>query len=412
MRAPAHPLPFACMLAVAAGGAVAQTQPATVAGRRSAGVDPWTKGELGALARAGYVSLGPFVFGHAHTSYDVEQLLGDEPLAWIETAHFRIGCSVSPLELRGDRDWVARTKKDLAELARRVPAVRADARELDAWLRAHLIALRCEAIYAEVRDALGKTDAAFPAKPGHDPGDAATFLGNGPFLGMPEKFAVLIVRKGSSLARYTRRYMGGRETTEPMRHYEHGGAMVLALAEESTDGLLRDDFALHTQLVYNLAFQLYNGYRGYGHELPVWLSLGLAHTHSRRVCPRYTAYERRVGQERESTPFWKWNERAVGLARNGVFEPLAALTARTDAAELGVEQHIQAWSVVDWMQRVHPAELRAFVHELKAPFHRQQRAPSAEELRARASASLQLAFGSDVAALEAAWRTQLLRGRK
>jgi hypothetical protein len=403
------------IVAVAAGLSLAAFAPAQrpPSPSQRAPVDPWTKGDAAALARAGYVSMGPFGFACRHTTADVEQLLGDEKIAWIETAHFRIGCALSPLELRGDRDWIARTKKDLAQLAKRIPSIKTDARELDPWLRTHLVALRCEALYAEIRDALGVADGVFPAAaPGHDPREPDKFYGNGPHLGMPQKFAVLVVKKTSSLSRYTRRYMGGRETTEPMRHYEEGAAMVVALAEESTDGLLRDDFALHTQLVYNLAFQLYGGYRGYAHELPVWLALGLAHAHSRRVCPRFTAYERKAGGEREQTAFWKWDERAVGLARNGALEPLGELMARTDPTKVPVEQHIQSWAIVDWLQRTQAPALRTFLHELKAPFHEQRRPPRPEELRERETACLQRAFGKDAAALDAAWRAALLRGRK
>ncbi|MFY9344435.1 MAG: hypothetical protein WAT39_18220 [Planctomycetota bacterium] len=379
---------------------------------RSAGPDPYTRGDAALVRRAGYASLGPFPFGCQHGTGDIERLLGDEPIAWLETAHFRIGCALAPLELRGERDWVEGTRKELAELKRRLPAVKADTRDLEPWLRTHLVALRCEAIYAEVSRHLGVTDATFPPAPGHDPREPAKYFGLGPHLGMPEKFAVLVVGKGSSLARYAKQYMGGRETTEPIRHYEQGSAMVFAIAEDSTDGLMRNDHALHSQLAYNLAFQLYNGYRGYAHELPAWLSLGLAHWHARRISPRFPAYERRLGGEREASDFWKWNERSAGLLRTGAFEALLALLERQDATAFGMEQHLQAWSFVDWAMTQRPKALATFVHEYKAPFHGGRRKPLPADFDERAAASWRLAFGADVGAVEAQWRAHVLRGKK
>ena len=73
--------------------------------RKQAGPDPYTGGDRALLERLGYVSLGPFELGTGHDSTSVEELLGTEPLAWIETAHFRLGCSLSPLLLRGQQDW-------------------------------------------------------------------------------------------------------------------------------------------------------------------------------------------------------------------------------------------------------------------------------------------------------------------
>ena len=400
------------LLCAAVGGLSTACAVAQQGVRRTAGLDPFTKGQPAALQKAGYTSLGPFPFGHGHGSADIEALLGDEAIAWIETAHFRIGCAVAPLALRGAREWTDRTRKELAELKRRLPAVDAATRDLDPGLRAHLVALRCEALYAEVKANLGVADAAFPAEPGGDPKDPVKFMGRGPHLGMAQKFGVLIVRKGSSLSRYTRRYMGGRESGEPMRHYDEGAAMTFAVAEESTDGLLRDDLAMHTQLAYNLAFQLYSGYRHYGHDLPPWLSLGLAHWHARRISPRFSAYERQVGAEREVRDFWKWDERVVGLLRNDALEPLATLLARDEPTAFGMEQHIQAWAFVDWLMRSRKDALRVFLHEFKAPFHQLRRLPSKTELEERGEACLRRAFGADAASLEAAFRTEMLRGRK
>ncbi|MCA8950057.1 MAG: hypothetical protein KDE27_11190 [Planctomycetes bacterium] len=367
-------------------------------------VDPYTGGEAEALKRAGYVSLGPFPFGPNHTTAGVEGLLGDEPLHWIETAHFRLGCAVSEVALRGaDSAWIKQVKGELQRLRERLPTVKRSPRTLDPWLRTHLIAQRLEECYAEIQRDLGVDDGGFPTEP-MDPGDEKAYLGVGPYLGMAQKYSVLVLQRGASLARYTRAYAGG-ETIEPFRFHATGyGGLFFVVCEESSNGLMKNDHALHTQLVYNVVVNLINGYRYYAHDMPPWLLFGLAHYYSRQVSPRYPAYERKIEGEPEDSPFWKWDERARGLLKYEAFEPLATLMARGEIGEFGMEEHIEAWFLVDYLMSTRRAATMQLVHELKAPFHNQYKLPTTVELEARQTAAIERLFGIDIEGLEAEWR--------
>lgn len=379
--------------------------PAVAVGTVRAEADPYTGGDPGALGKAGYVSLGPFDFGDGHTSKDVELLLGSEPLRWIETAHFHIGCALSPLPFRGmNAQWAKRLRGELKRLQEKLPGVRPDAKELDPWVRTHLIAMRAEEYYASFLADLGISDSVFPDERGDDPeGPPADFHGLGPYLGMPGKFAILIVQRTSSLARYTKAYQG-EETIDPLRvHYSGTGVLAYAIAEETNKGLMKDDEALQTHLVYNLTINFLNGYRSYSHELPPWLLIGLAHWQSRRICPRYPAYERKIKDERLDSPFWQWDVRAQGLMQFGAFEPLANLLAREDATDFGMEQHIQAWFFVDFLMRTRKAATMRFLHGLKEPFHQRRKLPTWDEIRERQDQLLVANFGMNAAALEATW---------
>jgi hypothetical protein len=206
--------------------------------------------------------------------------------------------------------------------------------------------------------------------------------------------------------------MGGRETMEPYRYCPGGGPHVFAIAEESAEGRMRHDFALHSQLAYNVTWMLYDGYRGNAIELPAWLLLGLCHAQARRISPRFAAYEQRIGGEGETSDFWKWGERACGLAKNGAFESLPELMARSDATAFGMEQHIEAWSFVDWALQHRRQELMGFVHHFRDPSQSAWKAGRANGREGRTVACWSKAFGRGVAAVEAEWRTVLLRGRK
>lgn len=367
--------------------------------------DPYTKGEAAALKKAGYVSFGPFPFGERHTSKQVEALLGDEPLIWVETAHFRLGCAVSPLGARrGDADWIKTLKAELKRLKLKMEGIKSAQRTLDPWLRTHLIAQRLEDIYAMIQRDLGVTDADFPQQPMDPTGPPDKYQGQGPYLGQISKYPVLILRRGASNARYTRAY-GDRETTDPLRlFFQNHGTLGLCLSEETNQGLLRNDHALHAHLVYNVAINLLNGYRAYGHELPPWIVFGLAHRYSRQISPRYPAYDRKQDTRKEDSPFWQWGDRAAGLMKFGAFESLEDLMRREDVTAFDQEQHIQSWYLVDWLMTEHQPQLMSFLRRMKDPFHQRKKVPAQSEVTERQWQAWQDAFGCDLATTEAEWR--------
>ena len=139
----------------------------------------------------------------------------------------------------------------------------------------------------------------------------------------------------------------------------------------------------------------------------------MAHWHARRVCPRFPAYERALGDsDHEERDFWRWDERAPGLLRNRAFEPIETLMARADVHAFDLEQHIESWAFVDFLMTTQKSAAMQFLHDLKTPFHQLRQEPSQAELLERARTCLAASFRLDPAGLEAAWRTHLLRGRK
>lgn len=377
--------------------------------------DPYTQGDAAALKKAGYASLGPFPFGTGHTSETVAELLGTEPLLWIETAHFRLGCALSALSLKNEEpwrdEWVSRLKGELKRLAARLPRVKTDTKELDPWLRAHLMAQRLEDLYAEALANLGLPENQFPTA-ADDPGDAEHFRGLGPHFGMPQKFTILLVKKASSHARYTRAFQQ-REIADPIRYHDGAfGCMYWGASEETADGLFRQDFPLHAHLAFNVAHNLYTCYRGYGHDLPPWFVTGLAHWHARRISPRFPTYDRKDDRDKDQrSAFWEWDKRVPGLLKNGSFEPVEKLLDRTNAGAFGIEQHIQSWALVDFLMAEHKAEAMRFLHSLKDPFHARRQAPTEVELKVRQTDALRANLGWTAADFEQAWRTAVLGGK-
>jgi hypothetical protein len=386
--------------------------PLPYSARAQVPVDPYTQGDRAAMKKAGYESFGPFPFGTGHTSADVVALLGTEPLIWIETEHFRIGCALSPLALKNDEpwrdDWVTRLRQELKRLAARLPRVKTDVKELDPWLRAHLVAQRAEELYADVLANFGIKEFSFPTAP-DDPDNPEEFRGLGRHLGMREKFTILLLRKSASHARYTRAYQG-HEMADPIRYHDGAfGCLYWGGSEETSNGLFAQDYPLQAHMTFNLASNLYSGYRSYSHELPTWLVTGLAHWHARRVTPRFPSYDRKDDNDKDPrSAFWEWNLRVRGLLKNGAFEPVGTLLDRTNSGAFGIEQHIQSWALVDFLMSEQKTAAMQFVHALKEPMFGRRRVPTELELRERQLDCLKTCLGWTPEQFEEAWRGSVL----
>lgn len=390
---------------------VALTLPA-LGQRVKAGPDPYTKNQPDLLAKAGYENLGPFAFGTGQTSGGIEELLGTEPLMWVETKHFRIGCSLPSMKVKGRepwrRDWQKQIAAEIKELRTVMPGIKKKPKQLDPWLRTHLYALRLEKIYRDVSGVLGVDDSWFPTRR-REAISPKEYRGKGPFFGMTEKFTVLILRTGASHARYTRAYHG-LEMAEPIRiHDAKHGSLYWGCSAENANGLFHIDHALHANLAFNIAHNLYSSFRGFGHDMPAWVVTGLGHWHARRVTPRFPTYDRKDERDREErSAFWEWDTRVHGLVKNKVFEAVAPFIDRLDAGKFGVEQHMQSWALVDFLLVHKKPQMCTFLHTMKDPFHGRRRMPTEEELLVRQREALIQAFDCDVSAIEVAWRSAVL----
>ncbi len=365
------------------------------------GADPYTGADEQAMAGAGYVSFGPFPFGTNHDSEDVQELLPDEPLRWLETAHFRIGCALPASEVGKDKVWATQLRGQLQQLSRTVPGVDLKVTQLDPWLRVHLIAALAEGLYAEVSRELDRSDADFPAAPGHEAGLGEQFLGLGPFLGLPHKFTILIVQRPASLAKYTAAHHSWA-TTVPTRHHDHrfGNAFFGVAA----NGALAGDEALQTHVAFHVAHNLYTSYRSYGHNLPAWLVNGLAHRQSRKVSTRVPVYDLREGPGSSERDFLTWSRRWTTMLKRNEFEPLPTFVRRMDIDGFSMDDHLQCWALVDFLMAARRDETRQFVERMKDPFHERLRFPTDDELFTRQEVAMRTAFGTDAAGLEVAWR--------
>jgi hypothetical protein len=371
------------------------------------GADPYTGGTRAGLAAAGYANLGPFRIGGYHGSADVDRLLLPTPVRWIETAHFKIGTTLGEYRVPQDREQRRKLEAELEVLGARLPAVDPKARVLDPWLRAHLIAQRCEEVYADFQRRLRVTDLDFPQRP-QDARRGTVFMGLGPYLGQQQKYAVLVFDQAHEVAAYSRAYLG-EELRWPQRHNLGLGRSLLFVTSPELGGWLGDDTAMHVHLCYDVVHLLVDGYRGFGHETPVWFKTGLAQWYARRIDPRYPNFDRPPEGPPKGSMLWNWEPIVARLCRDGRARPMAEMAAFRDYRDFAFEDYVLAWSRVAFLvERFGDRGLRDFLFHLKEPPGPGPGTPDWDLVLATQETARTAAFGfADWESLDRAWQASI-----
>ncbi len=366
-------------------------------------VDPYTRNTKEALEKAGYVSFGPFRFGDDHTTEQIETVLGGVPLIWVETAHFKIGSGLPECAAGEDSNERERLRDELERLAQRVPNVKVKAKKLDPWLRLHLFAARLEQTYADFQQLFGVKDGDFPTVPATPEERLAPgYMGDGPYLGMPSKFTVLLFDKESSLARYASVYLNMKVEAALRWFFPRTGSMLYLAAAELLEGDYANDTAFTCQAIGGVVQNLANGFRNYGHTLPLFWSEGLAHWFSRRFDARYHFFQGDAGTGRVKDG-GKWESSVRARVERDVFPPTAEMLGWQDPLALEWADHLILWSRVDYLMAREDGAAARFQRLLKTPLVESGGRPREELLRERTEQAFREATGQTPEDFDAAW---------
>ncbi len=348
-------------------------------------VDPYTQADPARMQRLGYARFAPFPFGDGHGTKAIDAVLGT-PVLWVETAHFRIGSTLPEYKLGGNADERKRVKADLARLSKRLGDIPARAKTLDPWLRLHLYAQRLEELYAEAADLLG-----------------APSNVDGPYLGMREKYGVLLFRKASGFGRYAGHFLKRDEASALRAHYAEFDSMVYAVHAEALEGDFATDLALLTVVTYGVVQNLVDGYRGFRHVMPLWWQAGVAQSFARRIDPRCNVNGDNAAGRAARNKAWDWAPRVRGRVRNGAVPTWEAMLSWSAESQLPVAHHMVLWSRADYLLRERPEAVSAFQRALtEPPLGSWQRPPDDVFVSGQAAALVQ-ATGLSLAELDAAW---------
>ncbi|GAB4138337.1 MAG: hypothetical protein Fur0037_04000 [Planctomycetota bacterium] len=397
----------ACLLCAFALGALAAALPSQDELPRWK-IDPYTKNRPEAMAKAGYVSFGPFSFGNLGPdpieNTKIEEHLSYARILWLETKHFRLGINLPQWSIPEDREVKAKIRAELTRLAEKLPNVNPKTRKLDPWLRAHLFAQRCEDIYAEFCALAGVKDGDFPASPDQviiDP--KATYMGYGPYLGMKEKYLLLLFEKEGTFKDYMRNYIGRDSRYGQRWHFKDVGTLIYTVSTESNDGRLRHDTALHCDVAFNISQNLLDGFRHYSYELPVWIKEGLGHWFNRRVDPKWNSFDQNEGSPADMKNLWRWEPYCRGmLSGSSKFAPFSEVYAWRDFGQITFNDHVAIWSRIDFLMSKGPERWRKFLFAVKGRVDAQW-LPDQRDLVGATRQALQDAYGISVLQFDEQW---------
>jgi len=366
-------------------------------------VDPYTKGKREALDKAGYFSLGPFPLADGNLTTDVEEALGGVRVLWVETAHFKLGSLLHTYRRGTDDQEEKRLSDELRRLAKKVPRIQANAREIDPWARLHLYAQRLEEQHAEFLALAGVTDADFTGKPAAG-ADAAVSMGPGKYLGSEMKLSVLLAEKPTQVDRFARRWIQTGESSW-YRAMLPGGSWFFGVSAQ----VVRDmgtplDSALHALVATGVSYSMTSAFRGTLHQRPVWFTHGLALHQGRKIEPRWCMYVVRdsAGPEDET---WMWEQRLGGLVANDFVPSWDEMLGWPDSSKLEPRHHMAAWSRVAWLAESDRPGFQKLLRSLCQPPEAPGKDPAAPGFPAEIQQKrLLAALGRTPAELDEAWR--------
>lgn len=357
--------------------------------------DPFTDGDEARMRAAGIIRYAPFPWADHITTADIERVLGEGRVRWLETAHFRIGLNLKTALLPVEQLERRQVADELALLQRKLPRVVDKPKKLDPWLLLHLFAQRAESAYAEFQQVVGVTDATFPG------GKESP---NGKYLGLPDKFLLLLFQKRSDLARYTERFTTQKSDTSLRYYHPVTQQFLFAVAMDSLEE--GDAQGLHSNVLYSLFHNFLGAFYGYNSALPPWLAEGLAHYYSRRVRTNFINCVTKASESVNNSDKHEWAKKIrLRAQHDGATIPFEQMLAWVPAEDLGYQGHIQSWSRVDYLLSMGPEKLGLLVTKLKtAPVPQDGSGiePSlAKQLQIKALADL---WHLDPAQFDASWR--------
>jgi hypothetical protein len=370
-------------------------------------IDPYTKNDPQAMAKAGYVGYGPFVFGNVADkivqSSEIDARLEFTKILWVETKHFRIGLNLPEWTVPMDPETRGKIRGELEEMAKVLPGVNAKARTLDPWLRLHLTAWRLEKLYADTSALFGVKDEDFPTDPTkviRQPG--ARYMGYGPYLGMKDKYLVFVTEKAAPFQEYMKAYVL-RDSALPQRwHYKETGSLLIGFCTESDKFPLKHDTAMHCALAFNVSINLLDGFRMYAYDLPVWIREGFGHWNSRRVDGDWSSFDQNEGSVADMKVVAKWNVYCRNLLGSPKLTAFPEVLGWRDFGAIKFDDHVGVWSRVDWLMSQGPEKWQKFLFAVKGRVDENWAADQSDLVGATREA-LQQAYGVSVLDFDRKW---------
>jgi hypothetical protein len=227
-------------------------------------------------------------------------------------------------------------------------------------------------------------------------------MGYGPYLGMKDKYLVLLFEKVPSYQTYLKTFIG-RDSKSPQRwHFKESSSILIALPTEDDQFPRRHDTALHCSLVFNASHNLLDGFRYYSYDLPVWIREGFAHWNSRRVDPKWPDFDQNEGSIADMKLIERWEPYCRSLIAGGKVTPFSQVVAWRDFGDIKFNDHVAIWARMDWMMSQGPEKWQKFLFGVKGRVDKNW-LPDQSDLVGATRESLQAAYGVSIIDFDTKW---------
>lgn len=352
--------------------------------------DPFTSADPEAMQALGVVGYAPFAWADGLRTTDIDKVLGEDRVLWMETEHFRIGLNLVTSPWPAEAEERKQLREECRLLNRRWKGFPKRPKQLGPWVRMHLYAARCEQAYAECQQLLGVTDA------------------DKPFLGCGDKFLLLCFQKRSDMGRYMQRFCDLTVDDSMRPVHKQSDQLLMCVSAEGMEGF--DAQGLHGHVLHGVWLNLLNGYNGFRYPLPQWLAEGVAHYHARRVKTRFVNVPQKAGDSVARDDMDKWSSKVARRAEHdGATFPFEQMARWDDAFQLGFHEHVQSWSRVDYLMHRDAQAVGELIKKAKSIAPNGDYDGQGKQALALAENAVYALFGCDAETFDADWRKWVLK---
>jgi hypothetical protein len=309
---------------------------------------------------AGQFGHGQMPFGKS-TAGDLRKFLIYANPIFIETKHFRICLTLEGFTVP-ENDWKS-YEGELLKMSKAFPAVRPKERTLDPWMRLHLFAQRCEERYERFLKLMKMTDADFYARQLGKP-----YRGEGPYLGMKDKFEVVLLKNMREFTDTLRDQSGSMKRMTKREHFVNRGVLSVFIPCE---GDLKPDDQLWAHIAHNLGHNFILGFKYYSYEPPKWFEEGFAHFMEKEVNDHYNSFDSEEAALAEMTHAEDWRAETLKILGKGKAAGLADLVHKKTFSDITKEDHVIIWSKVEYLVKVHGDKFALFLDQIRGRLNKE-----------------------------------------
>jgi hypothetical protein len=193
-------------------------------------------------------------------------------------------------------------------------------------------------------------------------------MGEGKYMGMNEKFMIMVMDKGNTYFDYLQNFTGRQSKFGQRWHFMKQGALYYGIGTDMAKGALRHDTALHNDLIFNATINIIDGFRHYSYDLPVWIREGLGHWFERKNSPKYNTFDQDEAAPMDPPSKWKWEPYVRQLLLGKKWSKFSSVVKWRHYGDIDFNDHVMVWARVDFMMSFGKQKFRDFMFEIKGRY--------------------------------------------